>query len=55
MSTLRAALVTVAGVLLVLLLLAAFGAQVGLATMLVLAGLALAAFVLLRLANRSDG
>jgi hypothetical protein len=55
MSRLRATLVVVAGLLLVLLVLAAFGAQVGLATLLVLVGLALVAFVLLRLANRSGG
>ena len=55
MSRLRTALVVLIGFVFVLLLLSAFGAQVGTATLLVLVCAALAAYIVLRVRRRSNG
>jgi hypothetical protein len=54
-SRLRTALVVLIALVFVLLLLSAFGAQVGTATLLVLVCAALAAYIVLRVRRRSSG
>jgi hypothetical protein len=55
LSRLRTALVVLIGLVVVLLLLGAFGAQVGTGTILVLACAAFVVYAALRLLNRSSG